>query len=125
MSKILIIDDEPDAVDMMKDFLAARGYEILTSYDGEEGLIKLDSGKPDLVICDIKMPKKDGFQFLQEIRATRKWVPVIIITALTEPMNILKGYDFEADYYITKPINLPEVLKAVQIMLSLIPLRKI
>jgi DNA-binding response OmpR family regulator len=124
MTKILIIDDEPDAVDMMRDFLAARGYTIVAAYDGEEGLKKFDSEKPDLVICDIRMPKKDGFQFLQELRASRKWVPVIIITALTEPVNILKGYDFEADYYITKPINLEDVLKAVQLMLSLIPLRK-
>jgi two-component system alkaline phosphatase synthesis response regulator PhoP len=124
MTKLLIIDDEPDAVNMMKDFLAARGYQIAAAYDGEEGLRKFDSENPDLVICDIRMPKKDGFQFLQELRTSRKWVPVIIITALSEPVNILKGYDFEADYYITKPINLPEVLKAVQIMLSLIPLRK-
>lgn len=124
MQKILVIDDERDIVDMMSEFLLARGYEISKAYDGEEGIQKFDAEKPDLVICDIKMPRKDGFEFLKDIRSSRKWVPVIIISALSEPSNIMKGYDFEADYYITKPINLEDTLKAVQIMLSLAPLRK-
>jgi two-component system alkaline phosphatase synthesis response regulator PhoP len=124
MQKILVIDDEKDAVNTIKDFLSSRDYDVITAFDGDEGLKKFDSENPDLVICDIKMPKKDGFQFLQELRANKKWVPVIIITALTEPSNILKSYQFEADYYISKPLNMEEILKAVQIMLSLIPLRK-
>lgn len=124
MPKILVIDDEKEALYMLKGYLEARGYDITTAMDGEEGIEKLDAEKPDLVLCDIKMPKKDGFQFLKEARSSRKWVPVIIITALTEPTNIFKGYDLEADYYITKPINLEETLKAIRIMLSLKPLRK-
>ena len=124
MPKILLIDDEKDAIDMIEGFLSPRGYDIVTAMDGEEGLRKFDAEKPNLVLCDIKMPKKDGFQFLQELRATREWTPVIIISALTEPDNILKGYGFEADYYITKPIDLEDTLKAVKIMLSLSPLRK-
>lgn len=124
MQKILIIDDEKDIVDMMAEFLSARGYAIAKAYDGEEGIKQFDSEKPDIVMCDIKMPKKDGFEFLKELRASKRWVPVIIISALTEPANIMKGYDFEADYYITKPVNLEDALKAVQIMLSLAPLRK-
>ena len=124
MQKILIIDDEKDIVDMMADFLSERGYAISKAYDGEEGVQKFDSEKPDIVMCDIKMPRKDGFEFLKEVRSSRRWVPVIIISALSEPANIMKGYDFEADYYITKPVNLEDALKAVQIMLSLAPLRK-
>jgi len=124
MTRILIIDDEVEATKMLSDFLSSRGYETITATDGDEGIRKLDKEKPDLVICDIKMPKKDGFQFLQETRASRHWIPVIIVSALNEPVDILKGYNLEADYYITKPINLEEVLKAVQIMTSLIPLRK-
>jgi DNA-binding response OmpR family regulator len=124
MAKILLIDDEPEAVDMLKGFLSERGHSIVEAYDGDEGLKKFDAENPDIIICDIKMPKKDGFQFLKEMRTSRKWVPIIIVSALTEPANIMKGYDFEADYYITKPINLEDVLKAVKIMLSLITLRK-
>lgn len=124
MSKLLIIDDEPDAVNMLKDFLGSRGYEIITAFDGNEGLKKANGENPDLILCDIRMPNKDGFEFLKEIRATKEWIPVIVITAIAEPNNILKSYDFKADYFISKPINLEEVLKAVKIMLSLIPLRK-
>ena len=88
------------------------------------GLVKFDSETPDLVVCDIKMPRKDGFQFLKDVRTSKKWVPIIIVSALSDPHNILKGYDFQADYYLTKPVDLNELLKAVEIMLSLAPLRK-
>jgi len=124
MQKILIIDDEKEMVDLLSGFLSQRGYAVAAASDGEEGLKKFDTEKPDLVICDIKMPRKDGFQFLKEVRASRKWVPIIIISALAEPANILKGYDFQADFYLTKPLDLNETLKSVQIMLSLAPLRR-
>jgi DNA-binding response OmpR family regulator len=124
VEKILLIDDEVDAIGFLKDFLSSRGYSIATAFNGDEGLKKFDAELPDVIICDIKMPQKDGFQFLKELRIGRKWVPVIILSALSDPRNILKGYDLEADYYLTKPIDLEATLKAIQIMLSLIPLRK-
>ena len=124
MYTILIIDDEKDIVDMLAEFFTARGFAVVTACDGEDGVKKFDSERPDIVMCDIKMPRKDGFEFLKEIRAMRKWVPVIIVSALSEPANVMKGYRFEADYYIPKPINLEATLKVVQMMISLIPLRK-
>lgn len=124
MQKILIIDDEKDIVDMLSEFLGQRGYKISTAFDGEEGLKKFDSESPDIVMCDLRMPKKDGFEFLQEMRSTRRWVPIVIVSAMSDPSNIMKGYEFEADYYIPKPVNLEETLKTLQIMLSLAPLRK-
>lgn len=124
MQKILIIDDEKDIVDMLSEFLGQRGYKIYAAFDGEEGLKKFDSESPDIVMCDLKMPKKDGFEFLQEMRSTRRWVPIVIVSAMSDPSNIMKGYEFEADYYIPKPVNLEETLKTLQIMLSLAPLRK-
>ena len=124
MHKILVIDDEKEVTDLLRDFLSSRNYAVKTAIDGEEGLKMFDAERPDIVLLDIKMPKKDGFQFLKEVRASKKWIPVIIISALTEPANMLKGYNLEADYYITKPLNLPEILKAVNLMLSLVPLRK-
>jgi DNA-binding response OmpR family regulator len=124
MQRILIIDDEKSVVDMLSDFLGTYGYAVSKAYDGEEGILKFDSDKPDIVMCDIKMPRKDGYAFLEEIRSSRDWVPVIMVSAISDPVNIMKGYAFEADYYITKPINLEETLKALKIMLSLAPLRK-
>ena len=124
MHKILIIDDEKEVVSLLKDFFSSRNYEVVSAPDGSEGLKKVETEKPDLVLCDIKMPEKDGFQFLKELRATMQWIPVVIVSALTDPTSILKGYGLDADYYITKPINLEECLKVVRIMISLAPLRK-
>lgn len=124
MQRILVIDDERDAVELLADFFLARGYAVSRAYNGEEGVQKFDADNPDIVMCDIKMPQKDGFEFLQELRSSRRWVPVIIVSGLTETANIMKGYDLEADYYLAKPVNLEEALKAIQIMLSLAPLRK-
>lgn len=124
MAKILIIDDEADIISTLSEFLSARGYETVTAMDGDEGLAKYESEKPDLVLLDIKMPKKDGFEFLRVIRGGKRWVPVVIISASTTPSSILKSYDFQADYYLTKPLDLNEMLKAIEIMLSLAPLRK-
>jgi DNA-binding response OmpR family regulator len=124
MGKILIIDDEKDIVNMLSEFLSQRGYAVETALDGEDGLKKFDTESPDLVLCDIKMPRKDGFQFLKEVRGSRGWVPIIIISALDDPASVLKGYDFQADFYISKPIDLNEILRSVELMLSLAPLRK-
>lgn len=122
--KVLVIDDEKEVNDILSDFLSPRGYSVVWAMDGNDGLRKFDAEDPDIVVCDLKMPNKTGFEFLKELRRSRRWVPVIILTAMTEPASILKGYDLEADYYITKPIDLNETLKAIQIMLSLAPLRK-
>ncbi len=124
MNKILIIDDEKEMTDMLSEFLSQRGYAVATAVDGEDGLAKFDTEKPNVVLCDIKMPRKDGFQFLKEVRASRKWVPIIIISALGDPDSVLKGYNFQADFYISKPIDLNETLRSIEIMLSLAPLRK-
>ena len=124
MNKLLIIDDEKELVNMLSEFLSHRGYAVATAQDGEEGLNKFDTESPDLVLCDIKMPRKDGFQFLKEVRASRRWVPIIIISALDDPASVLKGYDFQADFYISKPVDLNETLRSIEVMLSLAPLRK-
>lgn len=124
LHKILVVDDEPGALDMIKEFFSARDYEVLTALDGEEALDIYDSAKPEVIISDIRMPKKDGFEFLKELRSKRDWVPVIMLSAHSEPSTVLQGYKLEADYYIAKPVNLPDLERAVKLMLSLIPIRK-
>ena len=124
MAKLLVIDDEPDMLSTLKTFLAERGYDVVTAGDGDEGLRVFDTEKPALVICDVKMPKKDGLIFLKELRSTREWVPAIIVSALDSPADVVKGYGHDADYYLAKPVNLEDVLKGVKIMLSLASIRK-
>jgi DNA-binding response OmpR family regulator len=124
MEKILIIDDEEQMLDTLKSYLEQRDYDVVTATDGEDGMAKLISHNPDLVICDINMPKKNGYQFLQETRKSRPWMPVIILSALSDPASVLKAHDLEADHYLTKPFKLEELLKSVKLMLSLAPLRR-
>jgi DNA-binding response OmpR family regulator len=122
--KILLIDDEQGFLDTLKNFLEERGYATLTACDGDEGLKKFLAESPDLVLLDLKMPKKDGYEFLRSVRAQKRWVPVIVVSALAEPKDIFKGYKYEADYYLTKPLNLESLSMGIQVMLSLVPLRK-
>jgi two-component system, OmpR family, alkaline phosphatase synthesis response regulator PhoP len=124
MEKILLIDDEPDIISTLKGFLELREYSVVTASDGEEGMKKFESENPAVVICDIRMPNKDGFQFLKEIREKKAWVPIIILSALSDPASVLKGHSLEADQYLAKPMDLEKVLKSIQFMISITPLRR-
>ena len=122
--KLLVIDDEKEMADTIKSALTARGYEVVSAFDGEEGLKKIQSEKPDLVICDIRMPKIDGWEVLRKMREdAAKWIPVIMVTVLKDPSDVKKGYEHQADYYVTKPFSIKELLEGVRVILSLRPIR--
>src|SRR3989338_6573784 len=114
MAKILAIDNELGVLDTLKTILTERGHEVLYALSGEEGISKFERESPDIVICDIKMPDKDGYEVLKEIRKDpTKWRPVIMLTVLNEMASIRKAYDYDADYYITKPFKVEDIIKAV------------
>lgn len=109
--KILVVDDEARLRKLVRDFLVREDYEVFEAADGEEGL-NVFYEQPDLalVILDIMMPKKDGFEVLKEIRQTSK-VPVIMLTAKSEEEDELSGFSLGVDEYISKPFS-PKVLVA-------------
>jgi DNA-binding response OmpR family regulator len=111
--KILLIDDEPKLVDMVKMRLEANGYDVITASNGEEGMKKAVNEKPNLIILDIRMPKKDGHTFAKEARVNRdiKHIPIIIISWI----NGLKDlFEFEGiNDYIEKPFDDEVLLKKV------------
>ncbi len=120
MAKILAIDNELGVLDTLKSILAERGHEVLYALSGEEGISKFEKENPDIVICDIKMPGKDGYEVLKEIRKDpTKWRPIIILTVLNEMASIRKAYDYDADYYITKPFKVEDIIKAIHTMLAI------
>ena len=126
-TKILIADDEQDILTIMNKALVQEGYEVVTASDGEEAWAKIQSESPDVILLDLVMPKMHGYDVLKNLRQTPpspKWQPVIIISALGQLEDIKKGYSLEADHYITKPCNMETVLKAIRIMMSLIPQRR-
>jgi len=126
--KILIADDEDVVLEIMARKIASRGYEVITAKDGQEAWDKIVSDVPDIIILDLKMPKMDGWALLSRLRQnppTKSWQPVIIISAQNELENFQKGMNLEADHYLTKPCQIEDILKAIRLMLSLIPQRNI
>lgn len=112
-SKILVIDDEKAIADIIKFNLEKEGYKVSTAYDGEEGVQAVEDVLPDLVILDIMMPKKDGFQVLKEIRMKHNF-PVIMLTAKEEEVDKVLGLELGADDYITKPFSMRELTARVK-----------
>ncbi len=116
-ARILIADDRPDNLHLLATRLASEGYAFITAADGEETLKKLRSAVPDLVLLDIHMPKKNGFDVLQEMRADPllAHIPVIVVTATRiAPQDVRLGLGLGADDYITKPFNWRELAARVR-----------
>jgi len=125
--KILLADDEKDIRDIMAKKIAQEGYTVITAKDGQDAWEKIQSEDPDVVLLDLNMPKMDGFEVLQKLRQTppsKKWQPVVIISARTELQDMQRGFSLEADHYLTKPCNINDILKAIKLMLNIIPQHK-
>jgi two-component system alkaline phosphatase synthesis response regulator PhoP len=122
--KILIADDEDVVLEIMAHKIASQDYEVITAKDGQEAWDKIVSDVPDIIILDLNMPKMNGWAVLSRLRQnppTKRWQPVIIISAQNELESFKKGVDLEADHYLTKPCQIEDVLKGIRLMLSLIP----
>lgn len=111
LKKILIVDDEPDILEIISYNLKKEGYEILTAKNGTEGLEKTTSFKPDLVILDIMMPKMNGIEVCKILRSKPEYnnTLIIFLTALSDESSQIKGLETGADDYVNKPIS-PKVL---------------
>ncbi len=116
MVKILIIEDEFAISQVLKAYLQKVNYQVEQAYDGEEALDKFDTIYPDLVLLDVMLPGKDGWEILREIRMESK-CPVIMLTALGEVNHRLEGLNEGADDYITKPFVADEVVARVKAVL--------
>lgn len=113
MTKILVCDDEKDIVSALRIYLESQNYEVLEANDGEKALEIVENEDIDLVLLDIMMPKVDGIEALVKIRETST-IPIILISAKSEDIDIVLGLDVGADDYITKPFNAGEVLARVR-----------
>ena len=115
-TKLLIVDDDPNICDMLKLYFENEGYKIKTAYDGVEGLNAFKVYNPDLVLLDIMMPKKDGWQLCREIREISP-KPVIMITAKGEVFDKVLGLEMGADDFVVKPFDLKELCARVKAVL--------
>ncbi len=109
--RILLADDEPDILALLKDVLMDKKYEVFAANNGAEALDLYKSKKPDMAILDVNMPKMTGLEVLKEIRKDNRRFPVILLTIQIGLEDQIKGYEAEADYYLPKPFE-PGVLLA-------------
>lgn len=116
MEKILIIEDEPDIQELLKNYLEEEGYETEQALDGIEGIGKFRKGNFDLILLDVMLPKVDGFGVLEMIRQESE-IPVIMLTALDDEAYQMKGYDLKVDEYVTKPFSINLLLKKIEAVL--------
>ena len=123
----MLADDERDIVDIMAKKIAQEGFVVITARDGQEAWEKITSELPDVVVLDLSMPRMDGFSVLKNLRKhppVAKWIPVIIVSGQGELRDVHKGLSMEADHYIVKPCAPHDIIKAIALMVALIPLRK-
>lgn len=114
--RILVVEDDPEFLNLTQTWLQNAGYEVLTAGDGTEGMRRVYSGRPNLVLLDANMPKMDGWEVCRRIRDMSD-IPVMMVTVNNEKDNRLKGFNNGADDYITKPVDFPELIARVQAVL--------
>lgn len=118
--KILIVDDEPNIVISLEFLMQQSGYQVAIARDGEEALAQMVSFQPDLVLLDVMLPLRNGFEVCQKIRENSLWnqVKVVMLSAKGREIEVSKGLTLGADAYITKPFSTKDLIAQVQRLLS-------
>jgi DNA-binding response OmpR family regulator len=114
--KILLVDDEPEILEICRDYLKASAYDVVTAQDGVQGLSSARREKPDLIVLDLMMPEMDGLDLCRAIRRESN-VPIIMLTARVEETDKLVGLELGADDYMTKPFSPRELVARVKVVL--------
>ncbi|MEO7741439.1 MAG: response regulator [Usitatibacter sp.] len=119
--RVLVVDDVPSNVRMLAGLLKARGYEVITAASGQEGLDKSLSERPDIVLLDVMMPDLDGYEVCRAIRARpeTQMLPIVMVTALDQPEERVKGIEAGADDFLSKPISQPELVARLRSLLRI------
>jgi len=116
---ILVVDDEPQNTELLEAYLVPQGYEIVKAANGEEALEKLFSNQIDVMLLDVMMPGTDGFEVIRRIRQDNKYrdhrrLPIILVTALRETEDRIKGIEAGCDDFLSKPVDKMELLARVR-----------
>jgi len=119
--RVLVVDDLPDNVEILRARLESRGYAVATAADGEEALASVHADPPQVILCDVMMPGIDGYEVARRIKqdASLPFIPIILVTALSDTDNIVQGLNTGADDYIAKPYHFQELEARVRAMLRI------
>ena len=112
--KILVVEDEPSLIFTLRDTLESEGYAVIVSENGEQAVELVQEHNPDLVILDIMLPGKSGYDICKEVRALKYTFPIIMLTAKDQEIDKVKGLNLGADDYLTKPFGVKELLARIQ-----------
>ncbi len=112
--KILVVEDEPSLIFTLRDTLESEGYDVIVSEDGEQAVQLVKEHTPDLMILDIMLPGKSGYDICKEVRDLKYTFPIIMLTAKDQEIDKVKGLNLGADDYLTKPFGVKELLARIQ-----------
>ncbi len=114
--RLLLIDDDPNLILLVKDYLEFRGYEVVTAENGREALEVLEQEMPDMIICDVMMPEMDGYSLVRHVREDQRtsWIPVLFLSAKGQSQDRVKGLNTGADVYMVKPFEPEELVAQVE-----------
>jgi DNA-binding response OmpR family regulator len=123
--KILIVDDDPDLVEAVSIILENKGYAVAAAYGGVEGLEKVKTEKPDLIVLDVMMPDKDGYEVCKELKADEQYrsIPILLLTAVVSKIPSTTytqqmGMETEADDYVDKPVEPDELVRRIETLIA-------
>ncbi|HUL23854.1 MAG TPA: response regulator [Thermodesulfobacteriota bacterium] len=124
-TKILLVDDDSDFVEAVTMILRPKKFEVVAAYNGKEGIEKVKTERPDLVVLDVMMPEKDGYTVCRELKSDPKWshIPILLLTAVASHVPTTRytqqmGMETEADDYIDKPVEPDVLVKRIETLLS-------
>ncbi len=112
-ARILVVDDEPHIVEFVRGYLEREGYEVLTAADGDAAIAVAQGAHPDLLVLDVMLPRRSGFDVLRALRSAGSVVPVILLTARDDVIDRVAGLELGADDYVTKPFEPRELVARV------------
>ncbi|MDJ1178125.1 response regulator transcription factor [Roseofilum sp. BLCC_M91] len=114
--QLLLIDDDPNLILLVQDYLEFRGYEVTTAENGQKAIDILQQQTPDMIICDVMMPEMDGYEFVQKVRENENtaWIPVLFLSAKGQSQDRVKGLSKGADVYMVKPFEPEELVAQVE-----------
>ncbi len=119
-ARVLVVEDDPGTQTLLRKQLEASGFAVTVAKNGLDGLMKLEQGAPDVIVCDMNMPELDGIGFVRAIKSmndTRK-IPVIFLTASADPRHMVDGINVGARFYLTKPFDMNELIGKINRVLS-------
>ncbi|KQS46610.1 MAG: DNA-binding response regulator [Flavobacteriaceae bacterium] len=122
--KIILAEDEPALAQIIKESLETRNFEVLLCKNGEEAFEVFSKEKPELLVLDVMMPKKDGFTLAKEIRKLDKKIPIIFLTAKSQTQDVVEGFQLGGNDYLKKPFSMEELIVRVHSLLGRIQLEK-